>query len=558
MLQIVISNNIRIRGASTPLRLAIMDKLTMDNPEYKNRIYKKLPTWGIDQKLKLYVQEFGDLVAPRGFEQELIEILKLQGITPETVIQRQQTEVINANFGKWDPNIMLRDYQKPFVNALLEHNGTGVAPAGSGKTIMALNYVFLKKQPALWLTHTKDLMYQTKARAEMCLQGVGRIGLIGDDMENWGDGKLIIATVQTLHARPKLIDVLNSIIGTVVIDEAHHFPADMFIEVGSRFTAKNFIAVTATPERKDEMERLLYVGVGPIQYEVKRDALYSDGALIKPIIKFIYTNFNYDPASISEGTNVDAGGEKLDYNDLMYHLIRDPERLKLVVENIVDNAYLGYSLVLTESVRYSFMLKEAVARRAKEKYQIILKQAVVHGGIQRYSWRVAPNEAAAKTMAEIHKSEYRYHNKHWEYKHEQYTEKEFSDWQVTGSQRKEIMAAMGNKDIDILYATQLAREGLDFAHLNVLHMATPKRGDKGSRRDGSSVEQETGRIQRPDKDHLEKRAYLFDYVDYNVEVFRSQYSSRRTVYKRLGLNVPKKQKTEADIIEEFLSSNMPF
>jgi superfamily II DNA or RNA helicase len=120
------------------------------------------------------------------------------------------------------------------------------------------------------------------------------------------------------------------------------------------------------------------------------------------------------------------------------------------------------------------------------------------------------------------------------------------------------MAACDRKEIQILFATQLAREGLDMPHLTVGHMVMPKRGDDGSKANGGSVEQEIGRIQRKDPANPDKKAAWYDYVDYNVGVFKQQYQSRRKVYKRLGIALPKKPKTEKDEIESFLAGGAIF
>jgi len=558
MLQITLSNNIRIRGASTPLRAAITKALTIDNPEVVERKKRRKTTWGLEEKLRLYLYDQGDLIAPRGFLNDLKKILKTQGINPEKVIITRQNEGPPVDFGPWNPAFKLRDDQVPFVEALKRENGVGVAPAGSGKTIMGMRYIYEIGRPTIWLTHTKDLMYQAKARAEATLQGVGKIGILGDGITEWGDGKLIIATIQTLQANPRFIDALNPIIGVVVIDEAHHFPAPQFIDVAARFTAAKIIGLTATPDRKDRLEFYMYMGIGPKLYEISRQGLYDSGKLIKPEIKFIYTNFKYEQASLREGDNVDAGGGDLDYNELMNALINDRERAELLAENILAAAPLGTSIVIAESVRYCFILKETVEAIAKRKWGVVPRQAVVHGGLSRYTWKVVKNERQALNLINAGEAvEYKYDKKahRWKVKVPQYTEEEFNAWQVTNKQRKEILEAVRTKKIDILYATQLAREGLDIPHLAVGHMATPKRGDTGNSRNGAAVEQEIGRIMRPDPKNPNKRAIWYDYVDYEVGVFQSQYYSRRKVYKRLGLIVPKKpaRDVERDLIDSFLS-----
>jgi superfamily II DNA or RNA helicase len=559
MLQIFVTNNIRIKGAPTPLKAAVTKALTMDNPAFIDRKKKRRPTWGIDAVLKLYLYESGDLIAPRGFLSELKAILQTQGYNPNKVLVERYTLGHAVDFGPWNDAFKIKDDQQPFIDAVLAENGVGVAPAGSGKTIMGMRYIFEKGAPALWLTHTKDLMYQSKERAEATLKGVGRIGLMGDGKKDYGDGKLIIATIQTLQANPGIVEGLKPIIGTVVIDEAHHFPSPQFLDLAGSFPAANYLGLTATPERKDKLERYMYMGIGPKVYQISRDGLYDSGRLVKPEIKFVYTDFDYEQASLrNEIDAVDAGGEDLDYNDLKTKLIYDEKRAKLVAENIIDAAPLGAAIVITESVRYCYIVEAWVQKFARARFGKELRTAVVHGGISRYKWLTAKNEMDAMTKVNTGEAvEYKNHNGVWKVKVEDYTAAEFEAWQVNKSQRKDILQAADEKKIDILFATQLAREGLDLPHLAVGHMAMPKRGDASGSKNGAAVEQEIGRIMRPDPNNPNKKAVWYDYVDYNVGVLKSQYNSRRSVYRRLQLKVPNKPRTERDEIAEFLGS-MPW
>lgn len=554
MLQIVITNNIRIRGCPVPLRAEITKALTYNNPEYIDRKKKRRPTWGIESKIPLYLYDQEALVVPRGYLPELVGLLQKNGYDPLRIIQDDLTDGLPVDFGPWNPTYQLKEDQQPAVDAAFKQNGILVAPAGAGKTVLGLCYVYMKRRPALWLTHTKDLLYQSAGEAVKILKGVGRIGILGDGKTDWGDGKLIVATVQTLAANPRLIDALKPLIGTVVIDEAHHFPAPAFIDVAGKFPAVNMLGITATPTRKDGLEMYMYRGIGPQVYKIERDGLYDAGRLIKPEVKFIYTDFTYDQKS-SVLDNVDAGGEDLIYHDLIKALISDVDRAKMVAENILDAAPKGPTLVLTESIRYCYTLRDIVVELARQRYGHVPRIAVVHGPLQKHTWRVAKNKATAEAALEAGEAiDYRYSNskRRWEMRVEQYTEAEMAAWQIPGARRKAIIEAAAARKVDILFATQLAREGLNLPHLTVGHLAMPKRGDTGGRASGASVEQEIGRIMRPDPQNPDKIATWYDYVDYSVGVFQGQYQSRRAVYRRLGLKLPKKPRTERDEIEDFL------
>lgn len=552
-MQIVISNNIRVSNYPLPVKLKITDDLTIENPAFRKAKYQRRPTWGIPQKLQLFTYDNdGSLILPRGYLERLKEIVDPGNVSYAADLVEGKA----VDFGPWNDQYQIREYQRPLIDALIQDNGIGVAPAGSGKTIMGMRYIFEVRRPTLWLTHTKDLMYQTKARAEATLLGVGRVGILGDSIQNFGDGKLIIATVQTLKANPHLVERLRDYVGVVVIDEAHHFPSTQFLDTAAQFKAKRFIGLTATPKRKDELEEFMYQGIGQVQYEVPRTALYEKDQLVLPEVRFIFTGFTYGDDESAEG-NVDAGGEDLDYQDILNHLFADKKRLELIASTIVDAVQYGQSIVLAESVRYCFLLLEEVDRQLKEKGFKGCRTAVVHGGLQRYSWKVAYSKAQAEAMAAEYGTECKYdgRTRRWKVKVPQYTEAEFKSWQVTKKQRQEILDDCREGKVHILFATQLAREGLDIPSLCVGHTVTPKRGDTGNSNTGLNLEQEIGRIMRPDPNNPDKKAVWFDYVDASVGVLKGQYYSRRKVYKRLGINLPSKPKNvDKDVIEGLLDS----
>jgi superfamily II DNA or RNA helicase len=558
MLQVTLSHHIRIRGAATPLRGRITADLTIPNPEYEARKAKKRPLWGVEKYLRLYSLDGSDIITPRGY---IADLLKIPGVQNNLQTQFSVQFVLrpSVDFGEWNSQYVLRSDQEEAVQSLQgAESGVLVAPAGSGKTVMGMRLIKELSQPTLWLTHTKDLLYQSRDVAQKLLASVGKIGIFGDGKHEWGDGKLFLATVQTLGDNPKLIEVLNPLIGNLIIDEAHHFPAASFVDIAGQFAPFYMYGLTATPERKDKLEVYMYRGIGPIVYEIKREGLYEAGRLIKPEIKFIFTHFDYEQAADRNDLgSVDAGGEDLDYRVLMDRLVADEARAKLVAENILEQAQ-NFSIVITESVRYCHVLAKMVARFAEARYGVGPRIAIVHGPISRYKWMVGGTEKNARQMVTAGEAiEYRRNErlKRWEVRVEQYSEEEFRSWQVSNAERKNQLQACREGRVDILFATaQLIQEGLDLPNLCCGHLAMPKRGDTGGSKNGASVEQAIGRLMRPDPSKPDKKAMWFDYVDYDVGVLRSQYYSRRSVYSRLGLSVPAKPKTERENIEAFFDT----
>jgi superfamily II DNA or RNA helicase len=566
VLQITISNNIRLRDTNIPIRAAITDALTVPNPAYleMKKRHGRRNIYGLEEKLRLYEWDQGDLVTPRGFAAELQEILRQHGINPDKVITWNVNEPAPVDFGPWNPDYMPRDYQLPAIAAAVENAGVLVSPAGSGKTLMGWKTVHTWGLPTLWLTHTVELLKQSAAAAQKFMPGVGQVGIIGDDRLVWGSGKVFVATVQTLRSNPTLVATLKRLVGAVVIDEAHHFPAVQFIETVGKFDAKYLLGVTATPKRKDFLETYMYRGIGPMCYEVERQALHDADNLIMPELRFIYSEYQR-PENEDAADNIDAGGEDVHYTHLIQELIADEPRAKLVAENVLESCIeaapqKGGVIVLADSVRYLWKLHSLVEQFAKVRLGgVVPRMAVVHGGMAQFIWRVVngKHEALRRVDAGL-ATEWRYVEKHdrYEVRIQQYTDQEMQDWQVTAGQRKAAMEAAYGRQIDIIFATgALAREGLDMPHLSRGHLATPARGDARTSANGASVEQSIGRIQRPDPNNPNKTAVWYDYVDFEVGVFQDQYYSRRSVYKRLGMTVPKKKKSQRDKVTEFLKGD---
>lgn len=163
-----------------------------------------------------------------------------------------------------------------------------------------------------------------------------------------------------------------------------------------------------------------------------------------------------------------------DYPELMKTLVKDVTRNDLIVEKIVQNAEGHYSLVLSDRKEHLDTLRQLLAQAAPNLRIEILTGSVSKGN------------------------------------------------------RKAIMERMKLKEIDVLLATQLAREGLDIPHLDRLFLATPKKS-------GTAIQQEVGRIMRPCDG--KQTAMVFDFWNTKSPILKTQFWARRKVYVKLGVKV---------------------
>jgi len=330
-----------------PLLNNIAAILTIENPAYKAA--KKAGRWTghLERFLRYYEVRAADdgeklLILPRGFLPSLLKLCKQYSIWWDLCDYTNTCVPVDFN-----SNIQLRDYQRPAVEAAIEKGGgVIVSPAGSGKTIMGLEIIARLRQPALWITHTKELLYQVIDRVVQFLQ-IPReeIGIFGDGKRTIG-ARFTAGLVQTLVKG--IPDELLNGVGTVLLDESHHCPASSFIDVVSQFPAKYRYGLTATPYRKDGLTKPMYWTLGYKIYEVVTDMLMAEGKIIRPDIQFVETNFDYFYDD--------------DFPSMVTALAEDTQRNEFIIKNLVPEATAGhFCMVLSERVDHCYALQELLA-----------------------------------------------------------------------------------------------------------------------------------------------------------------------------------------------------
>jgi hypothetical protein len=93
--------------------------------------------------------------------------------------------------------ISVREYQETAILKMIAARRMGLQmPTGAGKTRTGIELSRRLGHRTLWLTHTKDLLMQT---AEQYAELLGiEPGIMGAGKEEDGDGRVVVATVQTI------------------------------------------------------------------------------------------------------------------------------------------------------------------------------------------------------------------------------------------------------------------------------------------------------------------------------------------------------------------------
>jgi superfamily II DNA or RNA helicase len=123
-----------------------------------------------------------------------------------------------------------------------------VLPTGAGKTVIFAELIRRIDEPALVLAHRDELIAQADDKIGMVAPDLSR-GVIKAERNELGR-QVTIASVQTL-AQPHRLAQLPRDFGIVVVDEAHHAPAETYQRILAALDAPFVLGVTATADRLD-------------------------------------------------------------------------------------------------------------------------------------------------------------------------------------------------------------------------------------------------------------------------------------------------------------------
>lgn len=262
-----IGSEIRIKDASKELLEWVQKELILPNPQYRERERRGLWVGNTPKYLWLYRVDGSDLVVPTGVGKQVRQFLSKQD---EIIIQLADNGIL-----EYQGNIPLYDYQKVAVEALRKSScGILQSPCGSGKTQMGIALAAALGRKTLWVTHTQDLLTQSKARAEQYFPEES-LGTITAGKVRIGS-HMTFATVQTLSKLD--LSRYRNTWDVVIVDECHRLAGSptqmtMFYKVMNNLAARYKYGLSATVHRSDGMIKSTFTVLGPVVYQVPDEAV---------------------------------------------------------------------------------------------------------------------------------------------------------------------------------------------------------------------------------------------------------------------------------------------
>lgn len=230
-----------------------------------------------------------------------------------------------------------------------ENKALLISATGTGKTYasaFAMRELGYKR--VLFLVHRGQLAKQTRKSYERVFDKKISMGLVGAGNDEY-DKDYIFATVQTLSRDEHLCKFEPNHFDCIILDEAHHVPADTYQKIMNHFTPKLWLGMTATPDKRDdniEGRNVYEIFNHQIAYEIRLQQAMEDNLLCP----FHY--FGINDLSIDSEEVID----RVDFS-----VLTSDERVKHIVEQAT---YYGYSgervkgLIFCSSIKESEVLSE--------------------------------------------------------------------------------------------------------------------------------------------------------------------------------------------------------
>lgn len=354
-MKITITNNLRLIDISPDFRKILIEKLTVSNPKWIENARMSRWNRGTPKVLRFYDKTgAGGLWIPRGYIRQLILLCRRYGIKHELDDQRRAMEMKDFNFAG-----RLKQFQKEAVGVMLAKDfGTLCAPTGSGKTVIALNMIAERRQPALIVVHTKELAFQWVDRISAFLGiPVDDVGFIGGGKKVIGQ-KVTVALVQSLY---KFAETAAQKTGFLIVDECHRCPSRTFTEAVTCFDSKYMLGLSATPWRRDNLSKLIFWHLGDVHHEVDKNRLIKKGYVLPAEVIVRETDFEpyYDPVN--------------EYSKMLSELTTDDVRNRLIASDVAleSRNIAGVCMVMSDRKKHCETLQALLKYKHKVPSELL-------------------------------------------------------------------------------------------------------------------------------------------------------------------------------------------
>ncbi len=368
----------------------------------------------------------------------------------------------------------LRDYQKEALAKWRDNKFKGIIalPTGSGKTIIAIAGMASLSVKTMIVVFTKEQLNQWIEKIQEFTDADDLVGAY------YGEEKTVKPiTVTTYQTAFRKINLFSPKYKLLVVDEAHHLPADKFRAIAMGSMAPYRMGLSATVAREDGKHEEIFPLMGGVVYSKLASELVAEGYLSPFIIRTVYARL--------------LPAEKKEYDKLRREYKRYAGNRRFT--ELVKLAQQGDPNAI-QAVRINAKIRSLLANsesKIKEIKRIVEDELRKGSKIIVFTQYKKQAEKIAKEIDAL-----------------------LLHGDLDNTTRRLVLSKFKNMDSGVLVVTTLGDEGLDIPDVNVGILAS---GTSSSRQ----FIQRLGRLLRPGRN---KKAVLYEVV---LKGTSEEYQSRK-------------------------------
>jgi len=335
---------------------------TFDNPQIKVLLSLRKPLYNTPRVIKNFDEDETYLKIPRGLIFQIKKFFLEYSVNYE-IINKTYFEKVETKKVKFE----LRPEQNIAIEKIVQNDFCiCVAPPGFGKTLLGAKMFELRACNTLIVVNKNMLLNQWIERfVDYFGYSKKDIGYLGKG-KNKLNGQIDVATMQSLKNNPDIINQYSF----VIVDECHHIPAITFELIVKQFFGKYILGLSATPNRKDGLEPILFQQLGKIAYEHKSKKTLNNK------LELIRTNFTSQTDVYATLINELCANEERN-NLLINQIIKYKDRKILVLTDRIEHINILEEKLLEQNLDFVSIHGSLPKKEQEEKMKLVDKKNLI-------------------------------------------------------------------------------------------------------------------------------------------------------------------------------------
>jgi len=398
--------SIPVDGLPTKVIARLKKTSSFANPEFYKKQRMRMQTYPHPRFIFSGELRPDHLLLPRGVLDKVTKILQEAGASVVIRDERIGKKRLKVEFDG-----TLTAIQEKAIKKVKETDiGILMAPPGAGKTVMACKLISERKVSTLVLVHRQPLLEQWKERISSFLKiPIKEIGTLSGSKKKM-TGMVDVGMLQTISNLEDLSEIIEKY-SQIIIDECHHIPAQTFEAIMKQLPARYVLGLSATPYRKDGLEKIMFLQCGPIRHEI----LPSEVSSLPKKVSIHETSLIFP----------DELGRQPPYHVLIHHLVQNEARNILITSKVTEVLNQNRFPLLVSDRKDHLELLEQLIKKSNPEVELVVLEGTL------------TNKQRKSALTKIH----------------------------------DLRA--GNKKVMIMATSSLIGEGFDLPALDTLIFATP-------------------------------------------------------------------------------------